>query len=106
MAEKGPRSQSTPCAGPLLGKRGRIRTGHAAAGHPTDALTIAADIGDRHQQSRAHTGLGYAHHSLANPDRAREHYEHALTLYTDLGMPDADQIRTHLTTIDNQSDRA
>jgi hypothetical protein len=31
----------------------------------------------------------------------RHHYQHALTLYTDLGTPEANQIRTNLTTIDN-----
>jgi tetratricopeptide (TPR) repeat protein len=72
--------------------------------HPTDALThhtaahtIAADIGDRDQQARAHAGLG---HTLGNPDQARHHYQHALTLYTDLGVSEADQIRARLTTLD------
>ena len=54
---------------------------------------IAAGIGNRNQQARAHTGLGHAHHTLGNPTQARHHYEHALTLYTDLGQPEADQIR-------------
>jgi tetratricopeptide (TPR) repeat protein len=81
-----------------------------AAGRPADALThhtaariIAADIGDCYQQARAHTGLGQAHHTLGNSAQARHHYQHALALYTDLGVPDADQIRVHLTTIDNNS---
>jgi tetratricopeptide (TPR) repeat protein len=77
-----------------------------AAGRATDALThhtAAAGIGDRDEQARAHTGLGHAHHTLGNPARAREHYQHALTLYTDLGLPEADQIRTHLAALDNTS---
>jgi tetratricopeptide (TPR) repeat protein len=69
--------------------------------HHTTAHTIAADIGDRDQQARAHTGLARAHLSLDNPTQARRHYQHALTLYTDLDMPEADQIRAHLTSIDN-----
>ncbi|MFB9411909.1 tetratricopeptide repeat protein [Dactylosporangium matsuzakiense] len=51
----------------------------------------------RDQRTRAHTGLGHAHHTLGNPDRAREHYRHAPTLYTDLSLPEADQIRTRVT---------
>jgi len=79
-----------------------------AAGRPTDALThhtaahtIAADTGDRDQQARAHTGLGHAHHALGTPTQARHHYQHALNLYTDLGVPEADQIRAHLAALDN-----
>jgi tetratricopeptide (TPR) repeat protein len=69
--------------------------------HHTDALTVAADTDARHPQARAHTGLGHAHHTLGNPTRARHHYQQALTLYTNLGMPEADQIRAHLATIDD-----
>lgn len=78
--------------------------GHTADAmtHHTAARTIAAETGDRDQQARAHTGLGHAHHTLADPVQARQHYQQALTLYTELGMPQADQIRAHLTTIDEQ----
>jgi tetratricopeptide (TPR) repeat protein len=82
-----------------------------AAGHPTDALThhtaahtVAVGIGNRDQQARAHTGLGHAHHTIADPAKARQHYQHALTLYTDLGTPEADQVRANLTTMDNSRD--
>jgi hypothetical protein len=34
---------------------------------------------------------------------ARQHYQHALSLYTCLGMPDADQLRAYLTTINGES---
>jgi tetratricopeptide (TPR) repeat protein len=66
--------------------------------HHAAAHTVAADTGDRNQQARAHTGLGLAHHALGDTDRAREHYRHALTLYIELGMPEADEIREHLAT--------
>ena len=83
-----------------------------AAGRPTDALThhttahtVATDTGNRDQQARAHTGLGHVHRALANSAGARRHYQQALTLYTDLGsMCEADQIRAHLTTLDNNGD--
>jgi tetratricopeptide (TPR) repeat protein len=89
----------------IAGRPADALTHHTSAlTHHTSALThhtSAADIANRDQQARAHTGLGHAHHTLNDLARARQHYQHALTLYTDLGMPDADQIRAHLTTIDN-----
>jgi tetratricopeptide (TPR) repeat protein len=79
-----------------------------AAGRATDALihhtaahTIAADIHSRDQQARAHNGLGRAHHTLGDLTRARQYYQQALTVYTHLGMPDADRIRAHLAAIDD-----
>ncbi|HEV7899567.1 MAG TPA: tetratricopeptide repeat protein [Planosporangium sp.] len=78
-----------------------------AAGRPADALvhhTVAAEIGLRDQQARAHSGLGNVHHALGNPTRAREHYQRALALYLDLGMPDADNVRAHLTALDEPPD--
>jgi tetratricopeptide (TPR) repeat protein len=73
------------------------------AGRPADALTehtaahaVATGTGARDQQARAHAGLGHAHHALGDPALAREHYQHALALYTELGMPEADEIRALL----------
>jgi tetratricopeptide (TPR) repeat protein len=78
-----------------------------AAGHPTDAIARHADAlaaaggtGARDQQARAHTGLGHAHRSLANPARAREHLQHALALYTELGAPETDEVRAHLAVLE------
>ncbi|WFE36371.1 tetratricopeptide repeat protein [Micromonospora sp. WMMD975] len=83
-----------------------------AAGHATDALThhtaahaTAAEIGARDQQARAQAGLAGAHRALADRDRARAHYRHALTIYTDLGTPEADQIRTCLAALDDADAR-
>ncbi|MDI6105978.1 tetratricopeptide repeat protein [Actinoplanes sp. NEAU-A12] len=78
-----------------------------AAGRPGDSLAhhraahiIAVDTADRHQQARALTGIGDAHHALGNPALARERYQQAFALYTDLGLPEADRIRAHLTALD------
>ncbi|WP_307873008.1 tetratricopeptide repeat protein [Paractinoplanes ovalisporus] len=75
----------------------------SAAARPADAVTqhraayeVAAGIDDREQQARAHAGLGLAYRVLDDQSRAREHYEQALAVYTDLGMPEADQIRAAL----------
>ncbi|MBT2233467.1 tetratricopeptide repeat protein [Nonomuraea sp. NEAU-A123] len=81
------------------------RTADALA-HHTDAHTIAAEVGGRDQQARALTGLGHAHRALGNLDLAREHYQHALVLWTDLGLPEADQVRVHLSTLAIRSNGA
>jgi tetratricopeptide (TPR) repeat protein len=74
-----------------------------AAGHPADARTwhdaadaVAAETDNRAQQARAHAGLGRAHAALGDPTRAGRHYQRALTLYTRLGQPEADDIRAQL----------
>ncbi|MFG2781424.1 tetratricopeptide repeat protein [Streptomyces prunicolor] len=63
--------------------------------HHTDALTIAEDIGNPGQQARAHEGLAEVH-ARDDTTRAVHHYERALALYTEHGMPEADTIRTRL----------
>ncbi|MFF5229786.1 ATP-binding protein [Dactylosporangium sp. NPDC000521] len=65
-------------------------THHAAA---LAAATIAAA---RDQQARAHLGLGNAHEALHDLSSARAHHEEAVRLFTDLGMPEADDLRTRL----------
>jgi tetratricopeptide (TPR) repeat protein len=54
-------------------------------------------IGDRFQQAGTQAGLGRAHLALGDLDQAREQYRRALDRYTDLEMPQADEIRAHLT---------
>ncbi|MCX5066021.1 tetratricopeptide repeat protein [Micromonospora lupini] len=79
-----------------------------AAGDPWGALaehsaahTIAVDIGELEQQARAHTGIGRARETLSDPALARQHYQQALILYTELGTPEADLVRARLTGIDD-----
>ncbi|WP_249998808.1 tetratricopeptide repeat protein [Actinoplanes sp. M2I2] len=76
------------------------------AGRPAEALThhagartVAGEIENRYQQARAATGLGHAYHALGHDLLAREHYREALTLYTELGVPEAEQVRTHLAAV-------
>jgi tetratricopeptide (TPR) repeat protein len=63
------------------------------------ALVIAKQVTDRRDQARAYDGLGRAHHSLGDHAEARLCWQQALTLFTDLGLPDADLVRRHLSTI-------
>ena len=87
-----------------LGEAAHAAEHHAdAATHHTAAHVIAADTGDSDQQARAHAGLGDAHRTLGNPTQARHHYQQALTRYIELGTPEAEQVRTCLATIDNNS---
>jgi tetratricopeptide (TPR) repeat protein len=67
--------------------------------HHLTALTIATDIGIRDQQARANFGLGHSYLAIEEPTRACEHFERALTRYTELGMPDADAVHSELATL-------
>ncbi len=68
---------------------------HSSAWHTT-ALGLASQIGDKYEQARAHAGLGRAHHAAGNAGQARGHWQQALALYTELGAPEADQVRAQL----------
>jgi DNA-binding SARP family transcriptional activator len=77
------------------------------AGRPAEALTqhasalaIVAHTGGRDQEARAHAGLGRAHQALRDVGVARQHFTRALDIYTDLGTPDADQVRAYLAGLD------
>jgi tetratricopeptide (TPR) repeat protein/transcriptional regulator with XRE-family HTH domain len=60
------------------------------------ALRLAAETGNTYEQASAHRDLAASHHSAGEHDQARHHWQQALTLYTQLGAPEADQIRTQL----------
>jgi tetratricopeptide (TPR) repeat protein len=86
--------------------------GHAAStsGRPADAISdhtsahrIAAGTGSRYEQAKAHAGLGGAHRVLGDSKLAGRHYRQALTLYRDLGVPEADQIQAELIATDDQA---
>ena len=64
------------------------------------ALALATEIGDPAQQAQASDGLGRAWHSEGDLSRARALWETALALYTELGDPDAEQIRVRLAAMD------
>jgi tetratricopeptide (TPR) repeat protein len=75
------------------------RSAEARGRHET-ALTVAVETGDRYEEARAHTGLGRIEHATGQLGSARRHWQHALRLYTDLGVPDAADLRTRLSTLD------
>jgi DNA-binding SARP family transcriptional activator/tetratricopeptide (TPR) repeat protein len=71
------------------------RPAQARAEHAT-ALMLAAQIGDRKEQARAHHGLARACEAAGEHGQARHHWEEAVTRYTDLGAPEADEARARL----------
>jgi tetratricopeptide (TPR) repeat protein len=70
-----------------IGQPGQAQACYAAA------LTITRRSGDRYQQARAHHGLAGACHATGQQGQAQQHWQHALDLYTDLGVPEATQLR-------------
>jgi tetratricopeptide (TPR) repeat protein/DNA-binding SARP family transcriptional activator len=68
---------------------------HARAEYAA-ALGLAAQAGDKYQQARAHHGLGQARRAGGDPGGARRHWQQALALFTELGTPEADQVRAQL----------
>ncbi len=84
--------------------RGAARQG---TGQPAAAITdhlaaleLAVEIGEQDVQAHAHAGLGQAHLSAGDLDQARAHWRHALALYTDLGVEEADTARRRLAELD------
>jgi tetratricopeptide (TPR) repeat protein len=74
-----------------------------AMGHPEQAcarhalaLDLATQIGDTYQQAGAHNGLAHAHAADGNYRAARQHWQHALDLYTQLDVPEARRVLGHL----------
>jgi tetratricopeptide (TPR) repeat protein len=67
-----------------------------AVHHHDLALAHCRRTGNRYEQARAHEGLGTAHRELDDADQAREHWLDALTIYDELGVPEAADVRTRL----------
>ncbi|GIJ43533.1 hypothetical protein Val02_04190 [Virgisporangium aliadipatigenens] len=51
------------------------------------------------QEAFAHVGLGWSHQALGDPRLAREHWDRALAIYDDLGLPEADEVRARLSAL-------
>ncbi len=68
-------------------------TGAAREGLAT-AIRLAAETGNPYEQAGAHRDLAESHHSVGDYEQARHHWRQALTLYTEIGAPEADQLRS------------
>jgi tetratricopeptide (TPR) repeat protein/transcriptional regulator with XRE-family HTH domain len=71
------------------------RTADACARYAA-ALDVASGIGAKREQASAHHGLGQAYHERGDLEQARRHWQEALTLFTELGAPEADQVLERL----------
>jgi hypothetical protein len=69
-----------------------------ASTHHTEALAIATELNVRDHHARAHAGLGHAYRAMDDDARARAHYELAHAIYSELGMPEAEDLRAYLPT--------
>jgi tetratricopeptide (TPR) repeat protein len=74
-----------------------------AAGRPDDsrshhasALREARDIGDRYEQARAYDGLAQACQAVADDAEAERYWQLALTVYVQLGTPEAQRVRAKM----------
>jgi tetratricopeptide (TPR) repeat protein/transcriptional regulator with XRE-family HTH domain len=76
--------------GEALLAHGRPKDAHA---RHTIALNLARKTGDSYQLARAHAGLGNALLATGDHRQAHRHLQLAVTRYTRLGAPEADQIR-------------
>jgi tetratricopeptide (TPR) repeat protein len=86
---------------------------HHHLGNHTDALTsyhhaltLHRDVGDRYNEATTLTNLGDTHHTTGNHHAAHDAWHQALTILDDLNHPDADQLRTKLTTLHAPTDTA
>ncbi len=75
-----------------------------AEGNPADgriqhaaALSQSIHANDKYEQARAHDGLGNCHDALGDHCAAAEHWQHALSLYTQLGTPEVKILHDRLT---------
>jgi hypothetical protein len=57
---------------------------------------MASQIGDKHQQARAHEGLGHTCQADGDLDHGHHHWREALALYAAIGSPQADRVRAQL----------
>ena len=64
-----------------------------ARNHHTMALHAAREIGDAYEQARAHDGLARACRADGDNGEADRCWQRALTIYTQLGAPEADRVR-------------
>ena len=77
-----------------------LATGHHQEARTclTEALTLAEQTGYRYQQARAHRALAATCHAAGQLEQASQHRQHALDTYTDLGVPEAAQMRASAVT--------
>ncbi|HEY3907163.1 MAG TPA: tetratricopeptide repeat protein [Streptosporangiaceae bacterium] len=86
---------------------------HLAAGRLTDArgqhavaLSLANRAEEKYEQARAHDGLASVYAASGAEAQARRHWQEALTRYSELGAPQAEQVRERLEAVRGNKVRA
>ena len=64
--------------------------------HYDAALKLAARAGEKYEQARAHEGIGNAYQVSGARSQAQRHWREALAGYSDVGAPEADQLKARL----------
>jgi len=72
-----------------------------AVTHHKSALILAREVHVRPQEARAHNGIAQALQST-DPQAARGHWQQALDIYLEIGVPEADEIRRRLEDLGGQ----
>jgi len=72
-----------------------------AVAHHESALVLAREVHVRPQEARAHNGIAQALQST-DPQAARGHWQQALDIYLEIGVPEADEIRRRLEDLGGQ----
>jgi tetratricopeptide (TPR) repeat protein len=70
-----------------------MHDGHTALARHRSALALARRIGDPYELARALDGMAGALHHLGHTDRAHRNRDRALSIYNDLGVPEAHTAR-------------
>lgn len=73
--------------------------------HHERALNLAQAYDDQYERGRALEGVGYVQHDLGELAMARERWAAALDIYTALGVPEAERLRTQLEAKDEGATR-
>ena len=63
------------------------------------AIEISRDNGDRYHEASQLVHLGESHHAVANPDSARQAWQEALHIFTELNHCRVIQVSTKLRTL-------
>lgn len=74
-----------------------------AGGHPAEAraeydaaLGASVEAGEKYEQAHAHDGLASSYQATGPAAQARRHWQEALARYTEVGAPEAGDIRAKL----------
>jgi DNA-binding SARP family transcriptional activator/tetratricopeptide (TPR) repeat protein len=61
-------------------------------------IELAAQTGNTYEQASAHRDLAESHDAAGQDEEARQHWQQALALFDQVGAPEADEVRTRLST--------